>query len=62
MLNVTGAVEYSIYSMRSRLMNGTTVTIVRCDMRGYVERMEWLQQFQEEEVTYEQVIESYEEE
>ncbi len=43
-------------------MNGTTVTIVRCDMRGYVERMEWLQQFQEEEVTYEQVIESYEEE
>lgn len=30
-------------------------------MRGYVERMEWLQQFQEEEVTYEQVIESYKE-
>lgn len=31
-------------------------------MRGYVERMEWLQQFQEEEVTFEQVQESYEEE
>jgi hypothetical protein len=30
-------------------------------MRGYVERMEWLQQFQDEEVTYEQVMESYEE-
>lgn len=30
-------------------------------MRGYVERMEWLQQFQEEEVTFEQVQESYEE-
>jgi hypothetical protein len=31
-------------------------------MRGYVERLEWLQQFQEEEVTFEQVQESYEEE
>ena len=28
-------------------------------MRGYVERMEWIQQFQEEEVTFEQVIDSY---
>lgn len=31
-------------------------------MRGYVERLEWLQKFQEEEVTFEQVQESYEEE
>lgn len=31
-------------------------------MRGYVERMEWIQQFQEEEVTFEQVIDSYKEE
>jgi hypothetical protein len=30
-------------------------------MRGYVERLEWLQQFQEEEVTFEQVQESYRE-
>ena len=27
-------------------------------MRGYVERMEWLQRFQDTPVTYEQVIES----
>lgn len=31
-------------------------------MRSYVERMEWIQQFQEEEVTFEQVIDSYKEE
>ncbi len=28
-------------------------------MRGYVERMEWLQRFQDDEVTYEQVIDSF---
>lgn len=27
-------------------------------MRGYVERMEWLQRFQDKPVTYEQVVES----
>ena len=27
-------------------------------MRGYVERMEWLQRFQDKPVTFEQVIES----
>ena len=44
------------------LPNGLSATIVRREMRGYVERMEWLQQFQDEEVTFEQVQESYEEE
>lgn len=27
-------------------------------MRGYTERLEWLQKFQDEEVTYEQVLDS----
>ncbi len=27
-------------------------------MRGYVERLEWLQRFQDDEVTYEQVMNS----